>query len=126
MIKFCEEQTAKREDGENPNIKDIMITSIMSEHLLKVRKDLQIPDNMVKNLLPLSGALHDSLQPHGSTGLLPIPGELNTQIDLKGLNCIDADLIENLVSESLTLEDISNCKYYLINLKLTFNILLNF
>lgn len=108
MIKFCEEQTAKRDDG-HANLKEFMISSLMSEHLIKVRKDLQIPDNMVKNILPLSGALHDSL-PHGSTGLLPIPSELNTQIDLKGLNCIDADLIENLVSESLTLEDISNCE----------------
>lgn len=112
MIKFCEEQTAKRDDG-HANLKELMINSLMSEHLLKVRKDLHIPDNMVKNLLPLSGVLHDGL-PHGSTGLLPIPGELNTQIDLKGLNCIDADLIENLVSESLTLEDISNCKYHQI------------
>jgi len=110
MIKFCEEQTSKRDDG-HANLKEIMISSLMSEHLLKVRKDLHIPDNMVKNLLPLSGALHESL-PHGSSSLLPIPGELNTQIDLKGLNCIDADLIENLVSETLTLEDISNCKYY--------------
>lgn len=108
MIKFCEEQTAKREDG-HTNLKELMISSLMSEHLLKVRKDLQIPDNMVKNLLPLSGALHDSL-PHSSTGLLPISGELNTQIDLKGLNCIDADLIENLVTESLTLEELQNCK----------------
>lgn len=108
MIKFCEEQTAKRDDG-HANLKELMISSLMSEHLLKVRKDLQIPDNFVKNLLPVSGTLHDTL-PHGSSSSF-IPGELNTQIDLKGLNCIDADLIENLVSESLTLEDISNCKY---------------
>lgn len=107
MIKFCEEQTAKREDG-HTNLKELMISSLMSEHLIKVRKDLHIPDNMVKNLLPLSGnTLHDTF----SQGLLPTPGELNAQIDLKGLNCIDADLIENLVSESLTLEDLSNCKY---------------
>jgi len=113
MIKFCEEQTAKREanDGGHANLKELMISSLMSEHLLKVRKDLQIPDNMVKNLLPLSGALHDSL-PHGTTGLLPLPGDLNTRIDFKALNCIDAELLENLVRESpLTLEDISNCKY---------------
>lgn len=113
MIKFCEEQTAKRDDG-HANLKELMISSLMSEHLLKVRKDLQIPDNMVKNLLPLSNnSLHDTFPP-GASGLLPIPGELNTQIDLKGLNCIDADLIENLVSESLTLEDLSNCKYFKI------------
>lgn len=112
MIKFCEEQTAKRDDG-HANLKELMISSLMSEHLIKVRKDLLIPDNMVKNLLPLTGAgaLHDCL-PHGSSGLLPIPGDLSTQIDFKGLNCIDADLIENLVSESLTLEDLSNCKHY--------------
>ncbi|XP_015377737.1 PREDICTED: ankyrin repeat domain-containing protein 17-like isoform X3 [Diuraphis noxia] len=110
MIKFCEEQTAKREanDGGHANLKELMISSLMSEHLLKVRKDLQIPDNMVKNLLPLSGALHDSL-PHGTTGLLPLPGDLNTRIDFKALNCIDAELLENLVRDSpLTLEDISN------------------
>lgn len=111
MIKFCEEQTAKRDDG-HANLKELMISSLMSEHLLKVRKDLQIPDNMVKNLLPLSGSLHD-LQ-NSSSGLLPIPGELNTQIDLKGLNCIDADLLENLVSDTLTLEELSNRKYYLM------------
>lgn len=119
MIKFCEEQTAKRDDG-HANLKELMINSLMSEHLLKVRKDLHIPDNMVKNLLPLSGVLHENLPGGatgllpipGTTGLLPIPGELNTQIDLKGLNCIDADLLENLVSESLTLQDISGCKYY--------------
>lgn len=114
MIKFCEEQTAKRDDG-HANLKELMISSLMSEHLIKVRKDLQIPDNLVKNLLPLSGALHETL-PHGSSGLLPIPGD-HTQIDLKGLNCIDADLIENLVSESLTLEDLSNCEYNYFILK---------
>lgn len=115
MIKFCEEQTAKRDDGHN--LKELMISSLMSEHLLKVRKDLQIPDNMVKNLLPLSGALHDSL-PHGSTGLLPISSELNTQIDLKGLNCIDADLIENLVSETLNIDELqqSKCYFSIINI----------
>lgn len=110
MIKFCEEQTAKRDDG-HANLKELMISSLMSEHLLKVRKDLQIPDNMVKNLLPLSGTLHDSL-PHGSSSLLPIPGD--SQVDLKALNCIDADLIDNLVSESLTLEEISNREYFII------------
>lgn len=107
MIKFCEEQTAKRDDG-HANLKELMISSLMSEHLLKVRKDLQVPDNMVKNLLPLSGALHDL--PQGTTGLLPITGELHTQIDFKGLNSIDADILENLVGESFSLEDLSNSK----------------
>ncbi|XP_050430101.1 ankyrin repeat domain-containing protein 17 isoform X3 [Adelges cooleyi] len=108
MIKFCEEQTAKCDDG-HESLKNLMITSLMKEHLMKVRKDhLQFPDNMVKNLLPpLSGAIHDSL-PRGSAGILPIPGEDNSHIDFKTFNCIDADLIENLVSETLTLEEISN------------------
>lgn len=117
MIKFCEEQTAKREEG-HANLKELMISSLMSEHLLKVRKDLQIPDNMVKNLLPIPSALQDALPP-GTAGLLPIPPEISTQIDLKNLNCIDADLIENLVTETLTLEDISNCKHN----KFTINVL---
>jgi len=111
-MKFCEEQTAKHDDG-HANPKELMINSLMNKHLIKVRKDLLITDNMVKNLLPLTGAgaSYDCL-PHGSRGLLPIPGDLSTQFDLKGLNCIDADLIENLVSESLALEDISKSKHY--------------
>lgn len=102
MIKFCEEQAGKCDEGHS-NFKELMLSSIMSEQLIKVRKDLQIPDNMVKNLLPLSGnTLHDTF----SQGLLPTAGEFNAQIDLNSL--------ENFVHEPITFEDLANCMYFKI------------